>query len=169
MIYNNKWNTTKQFSSSNIGGSYISSATHSTPSQQITSTIYPSHMLSQTRLHTLINFVTPTPANNSIINLNYINVTINASEPLTSVLLNWNGVNESMQGSGVNWHLNQTNLSDGVYTFKGVRKRYIRKLECKRDKSGHSLPSFSTSSTSSTPATSKPQHPHPSPINHQTP
>jgi parallel beta-helix repeat protein len=65
-----------------------------------------------------ITFVSPTPSNNSVINVSYVYINITASEPLNTAILNWNGVNETMQGSGTNWHLNKTGLADGSYTFK---------------------------------------------------
>ncbi|HIK00983.1 TPA: fibronectin type III domain-containing protein [archaeon] len=66
---------------------------------------------------TIVHFVLPTP-NNEIINKNYtfINVTLNKEG--SSATLQWNGTNESMSGSGINWFRSKTSLADGNYTFK---------------------------------------------------
>jgi len=65
-----------------------------------------------------ITFVSPTPANNSILSQNWIYVNITASEPLTSALLELNGTNESMSGGGMNWYRNRTSLAGGTYSYK---------------------------------------------------
>ena len=66
----------------------------------------------------IITFVNPTPANNSIINKDYVFVNITLNEPLSNALLNWNGANITMDGQGKNWYYNVTGLSDGTYNFK---------------------------------------------------
>jgi hypothetical protein len=43
---------------------------------------------------------------------------ISSNEPLSTATLNWNGVNETMQGSGTSWHLNKTGLAEETYTFR---------------------------------------------------
>ena len=48
---------------------------------------------------------------------NYAFISINASEPLNSALLEWNGINETMQGSGRDWYINKTNLGS-TYIYK---------------------------------------------------
>ncbi|MGC9058478.1 MAG: LamG-like jellyroll fold domain-containing protein, partial [Candidatus Nanoarchaeia archaeon] len=65
-----------------------------------------------------IQFVLPTPANNSIEVIDYVYVNITANEALGSAILEWNNVNESMLGSGSNWYKNKTGLSDGLYVYK---------------------------------------------------
>ena len=66
-----------------------------------------------------ITFVAPTPANNSEVTVNYVFVNITLDETGSTALLNWNGTNETMLGSGTNFYLNKTNLADGgVYTYK---------------------------------------------------
>ena len=65
-----------------------------------------------------IEFVPPTPKNNSILTVNHTVINITANEKLSTALLEWNGVNETMDGAGMNWYLNKTNLSDGNYTFR---------------------------------------------------
>ncbi len=63
-----------------------------------------------------ITLVSPTPANNSNLSQNWIFVNITANENLSVALLEWNGVNETMnQGS---WYKNKTGLADGTYTFR---------------------------------------------------
>jgi len=69
----------------------------------------------------LIEFIAPTPENGTKINVSYVNITVNVADPsgVSVVLLNWNGVNETMSMIANNtWSINKTNLSDGVYTFK---------------------------------------------------
>ena len=66
----------------------------------------------------VITFVDPTPANNSVLNQNYVFINVTSNEPLATALLNWNGVNITMQGHGTNWYFNMTGLSNGVYAFK---------------------------------------------------
>ncbi|HIK00335.1 TPA: hypothetical protein H1016_02215, partial [archaeon] len=64
-----------------------------------------------------ITFVSPTPANqNRIEKWALINVTLN--ENGSAATLEWNGANETMNGSEMNWYLNKTDLADGNYTFK---------------------------------------------------
>ncbi|MCD6434439.1 MAG: PKD domain-containing protein, partial [Candidatus Diapherotrites archaeon] len=65
----------------------------------------------------IIIFVPPTPANNSAVNMGwvFINVTINENG---TAILNWNGTNETMLGSGMNFYKNVTDLSDGTYFYK---------------------------------------------------
>jgi len=65
-----------------------------------------------------ISFVSPTPENNTVVDVNYVYVNITASEPLSTALLDWNGMNETMLGSGTNWYLNKTSLTGGVYTYR---------------------------------------------------
>jgi uncharacterized repeat protein (TIGR01451 family) len=65
-----------------------------------------------------ITFVSPTPANDTAINVNWTYVNITSNETLTAAYLEWNGTNVSMSGSGTNWFLNQTGLSNGAYTYK---------------------------------------------------
>lgn len=65
-----------------------------------------------------IAFVSPTPVNNSIHNRNWIYVNITSDQTLNSALLEWNGVNETMLGSGINWYKNKTGLSDGDHTYR---------------------------------------------------
>ncbi|MFQ6119637.1 MAG: Ig-like domain-containing protein, partial [Methanosarcinales archaeon] len=66
----------------------------------------------------ILEFVPPTPDNNSIINTNYAFINITASENLSTAKLEWKGVNETMQGSGSNWHINKTDLISGNYSFR---------------------------------------------------
>ncbi|MBS3119313.1 carboxypeptidase regulatory-like domain-containing protein, partial [Candidatus Woesearchaeota archaeon] len=74
--------------------------------------------LSGTRLK--IDFVPPTDGNSSVVSRNYtyINVSINATNAVDTAILAWNGVNETMQGSGLNWFVNKTDLADGTYTYR---------------------------------------------------
>jgi hypothetical protein len=67
----------------------------------------------------VITFVPPTPVNGASLLINssaFINITSNKN--LSIALLEWNGVNETMLGSGTNWYINKTNLAAGTYTYK---------------------------------------------------
>lgn len=66
----------------------------------------------------IISFVSPTPGNNSSLNQNWVYVNITSDETLNIALLEWNGTNETMLGSGTTWYKNKTNLAEGVYTYK---------------------------------------------------
>ena len=67
-----------------------------------------------------IEFIAPTPVNGSTVTVNYVNVTVNVTDEsgVSSVVLNWNGVNETMYMTAGNvWSVNKTNLPDGEYTY----------------------------------------------------
>ena len=66
----------------------------------------------------IIEFVPQTPGNNSILTENHTFINITVNENLSTAVLEWNGVNESMDGAGMNWYLNKTNLTDGNYSFR---------------------------------------------------
>jgi PGF-pre-PGF domain-containing protein len=57
------------------------------------------------------------PADNSENKTGDVRVTVNLSRDGTA-LLNWNGVNESMDGAGTSFYKNKTNLLSGNYTFR---------------------------------------------------
>ena len=68
-----------------------------------------------------IDFMAPTPEDGSTVTVNYVNISacVTDSSDVAVVLLNWNGVNETMNMSGLNtWSVSKTNLPDGNYTFK---------------------------------------------------
>ena len=69
-----------------------------------------------------IDFIAPpTPVDGSTVTVNYVNVTVNVTDPsgVSTVLLNWNGLNETMNMTADNtWSVNKTGLSNGDYTFK---------------------------------------------------
>ena len=64
----------------------------------------------------VITFVNPTPANGSSRNLSWAYINVTADKNLTSAILDWNGTNYTMDGSGANWFFNETNLRMG-YTL----------------------------------------------------
>ena len=69
----------------------------------------------------VINFIAPTPADDSTVTVNYVTINVNVTDSsgVSMVLLNWNGVNETMYMTGLNtWSVNKTNLPDGNYIFK---------------------------------------------------
>lgn len=65
-----------------------------------------------------ITFAPPTPANNTEVNVDYVFVNVTLNENGNTAKLNWNGVNETMLGAGMNFYLNKTGLSNGIYSFK---------------------------------------------------
>jgi len=65
-----------------------------------------------------ISFVPPTPQDGSVVGASHVYVNISSSEPLGMALLEWNGTNRTMQGSGTSWYLNVTALRGGVYSYK---------------------------------------------------
>ncbi|MEM5781782.1 MAG: hypothetical protein QXD43_01120, partial [Candidatus Aenigmatarchaeota archaeon] len=64
-----------------------------------------------------VYFVDPTPANNQEINNNWIFVNVSLNKP-GFALLEWNGINETMLGSDINFYLNKTDLKDDEYFYK---------------------------------------------------
>jgi len=69
-----------------------------------------------------IEFIAPpTPADGSTVAVDYVTVTVSVedSSGVSTVLLNWDGTNETMNASGLNtWSVDKTNLLDGTYAFK---------------------------------------------------
>ncbi|MDO9098190.1 MAG: PGF-pre-PGF domain-containing protein [Candidatus Methanoperedens sp.] len=57
------------------------------------------------------------PGNNSVNTTGYVNVTVTLDVAGTA-LLNWDGTNESMSGSGTDFYKNKTGLLSGNFTFK---------------------------------------------------
>ncbi len=65
-----------------------------------------------------INFVAPTPVDGATLNTSHVLINITSSENLGSAILEWNGTNSSMSGSGTSWYINVTSLSAGSYTYR---------------------------------------------------
>ena len=69
-----------------------------------------------------IDFISPTPENDSTNTTGSVNVTVNVTDSsgVSTVLLNWNGENETMLYMIGNdtWSANKTGLSSGDYTYK---------------------------------------------------
>ena len=75
-----------------------------------------------------IQFVEPpTPINNTEVNVNYVNVTVNVTDNFeiidTVALLWWGGINETMTniwfaGNVAQFNFNKTGLTDGTYSYK---------------------------------------------------
>jgi hypothetical protein len=63
-------------------------------------------------------FEPPTPANMSVLNVDFVEINISSDKPLANATLEWNGTNMTMSGSNTSWHRNFTNMPDGDYTFK---------------------------------------------------
>jgi len=65
-----------------------------------------------------IDFVSPTPENNTVTDNNTITINATSNATLTSCLLEWSGVNESMTISGNYCYITKSSLSDGVYQYR---------------------------------------------------
>jgi subtilisin family serine protease len=65
----------------------------------------------------ILIFVPPTPEN-IVINKNFAFINITLNELLSNATLEWNGINETMLGSGINWYKNKTSLVNGNYTYR---------------------------------------------------
>ncbi|ASA77745.1 right-handed parallel beta-helix repeat-containing protein [Thermococcus sp. 5-4] len=65
-----------------------------------------------------VSFVEPTPENGAMLNVRKIIINVSSSLDLDNATLAWNGVNESMSGSGRSWWVIKENLADGTYTFR---------------------------------------------------
>jgi parallel beta-helix repeat protein len=65
-----------------------------------------------------IFFVPPTPDSGSVVGVRHVYINITSTEPLSTALLEWNGTNRTMQGSGTSWYLNVTGLTGGVYSYR---------------------------------------------------
>ena len=70
----------------------------------------------------IIQFIPPTPANNSINTTGYVTVRVNVTDPdkdgISVVLLNWNGVNETMHNIAPDiFSVTKANLQKGIYSF----------------------------------------------------
>ena len=111
----------------NLGDTLQISATYEnlTNTTTVTATGTPQQVdlvLREKALPPLIQFIPPTPANNSINTTGYINIRVNVTDPddeVSVVLLNWNGENETMYDIAPDiWSLTKTNMQTGNYTFK---------------------------------------------------
>ena len=65
-----------------------------------------------------LDFVSPTPANQSTVTDDWIFVNVSSNEALDTCILDWNGVNETMTVVGTYCYINKTNLADGTYYFR---------------------------------------------------
>jgi len=76
-------------------------------------------ILSLDKIAPQINFVNPTPQDKtSSVNESFI-INITSNEILLTTFLEFNGTNETMNGSGINWYLNKTiTLDNGSYVYK---------------------------------------------------
>jgi len=69
----------------------------------------------------VIEFVYPTPPDGENLTVNYVNVTVKVTDKsgVGTVLLNWNGENETMNAIAPEiYAVNKTGLTAGTYTFK---------------------------------------------------
>ncbi len=74
--------------------------------------------VSNTSNSSLVINVTNPEEENASINVSYVNITITTNNNLTNATLEWNGVNESMDGSGKNWYKFKSELGDGTYNYR---------------------------------------------------
>jgi hypothetical protein len=58
------------------------------------------------------------PDNNSVNTTGYVNITVELDRLPDTVLLNWKGANESMDGGGKNFYKNKTGLLSGNLSFR---------------------------------------------------
>ena len=68
-----------------------------------------------------IAFIEPTPPDGANLTVNYVNVTVRVTDKsgVCTVLLNWNGENETMNAIAPEiYSVNKTGLTAGTYTFK---------------------------------------------------
>lgn len=68
----------------------------------------------------VIVFVSPTPSNGATIDVDYtfINTTITDNVAVANAVLEWDGANETMNGSGTNYYADKANLTNGTYTYR---------------------------------------------------
>lgn len=65
-----------------------------------------------------VNFVNQTPFNETTTSRNHAVINVTTSETPNSIVLEWSGINETMNGSATAWFKRKPNLSDGNYTFR---------------------------------------------------
>ena len=68
-----------------------------------------------------IDFIAPTPENGSTVTVSDVNVTVSVADSsgVSTVLLNWNGDNETMNMTVDNtWSVNKNDLPNGDYTYR---------------------------------------------------
>jgi|GEM_PF-6507534 len=68
----------------------------------------------------VIIFVPPTPANGSVVNVNYVyvNTSITDNVAVDTAILDWNNTNFTMAGAEPNYYLNVTGLANGLYIYR---------------------------------------------------
>ncbi|MFZ5501559.1 MAG: hypothetical protein ACOY58_06595, partial [Candidatus Micrarchaeota archaeon] len=66
----------------------------------------------------VISFVPPTPPNGTITNQYWAFINATSDQILDAAILEWDGANESMSGSGMDWYKNKTSLGSGVYGYQ---------------------------------------------------
>ncbi len=65
-----------------------------------------------------ITFTYPTPSNGTITNLTSLNITIQSDEPLDTAILEWDGGNQSMDGSGTQRYRQLAALEEGTHEYR---------------------------------------------------
>lgn len=66
-----------------------------------------------------IDFIPPTPSNNSIVNISQVFINVSLGETAKIILLEWDGVNETMNISAPKtYFVNKTNLELGTYEYR---------------------------------------------------
>lgn len=63
-----------------------------------------------------LSLAAPTPANNAVLNESSVAINVTSAINLTAAWIEWNNVNESMLGSGANWHI--AKIGSGNFTFR---------------------------------------------------
>ncbi|MFC1768928.1 S8 family serine peptidase [Nanoarchaeota archaeon] len=65
-----------------------------------------------------LTFENQTPDNNSVVFATSIFINLSSNEIVDTAILEWNGSNESTNGSNLNFYLNKTPLTPGIYQYK---------------------------------------------------
>ncbi len=72
----------------------------------------------------VLSFVPPTPENGAIMDTDRVLINVSSGQPLKIALLEWNGLNLTMQSaSNTNWYLEVLTLTNGYYTFRAWGER----------------------------------------------
>ena len=70
--------------------------------------------------HPNISFIEPTPNQGDILNALRADIKVRADFPLQSALLEWNGVNESMDGADQEWEISKPGTGEFTFRVHGI-------------------------------------------------
>ncbi|MEM5871394.1 MAG: hypothetical protein QW051_00810 [Candidatus Aenigmatarchaeota archaeon] len=105
-----------------------------------------------TGLYPQIQFVDPTPQNNSIRKENWVYINVSADQNLQACLLEWNSLNESMTVEGNICYINKTSLPEGPNLYRVYANNSLGNINFTEERLIHIdyPPRFSQNSTNST-------------------